>query len=270
MITSATKRPLATRSARARTAGRPRPSDTSLLAAALCVAISPLVILLLLPPLAQPTAYHAFADTRPWHGLPNALDVLTNLPFLLAGLFGLRAALRLPPAPHRACWLAFAGGVALVALGSGFYHFSPTNASLVWDRLPMTFAFTSLFAAVLGETVSPRLGRRLLLPLLLAGIVAVLWWQRRDDLRPYFAVQALTLAGVPALLALFPRHGDGRGWLVAGLGCYALAFAAEQSDHAVFTLTGGALGGHSLKHILAALACAAVVAMLHIRQQTSS
>ena len=270
MITSATKRPLATRSARACTAGRPRSSDASLLAAALCVAIPPLVVLFLLPTLTQPAAYHAFADTRPWLGLPNALDVLSNLPFLLAGLLGLRAACRLPVAPHRACWLTFFGGVSLVAFGSAFYHFSPTDASLVWDRLPMTFAFTSLFAAVLGETVSPRLGRRLLLPLLLAGIVAVLWWQRRDDLRPYFAVQALALAGVPVLLVLLPRHGDGRGWLVAGLGCYALAFTAEQSDQAAFAFTGGTFSGHSLKHILAALACTAVVAMLHGRQRTTS
>ena len=270
MITSATKRPLATRSPRARTAGRPRSSDASLLAAALCVAIPPLVVLFLLPTLTQPAAYHAFADTRPWLGLPNALDVLSNLPFLLAGLFGLRAALRLAPAPHGACWLAFFGGVSLVAFGSAFYHLAPSDASLVWDRLPMTFAFTSLFAAVLGETVSARLGRRLLLPLVLAGAVAVLWWQRRGDLRPYFAVQALALAGVPALLALFPKRESGRGWLVAGLGCYALAFAAEQSDRAVFAFTGSALSGHSLKHLLAALACAAVVAMLHIRQRTTS
>jgi hypothetical protein len=134
----------------------------------------------------------------------------------------------------------------------------------------MTFAFTSLFAAVLGETVSVQLVRRLLLPLVLAGAVAVLWWQQRGDLRPYFAVQALALAGVPALLALFPKHESGRGWLVAGLGCYALAFATEQSDRAVFALTVGFFSGHSLKHILAALACTAVVAMLHSRQRTTS
>ena len=227
------------------TLDRERPLSTPAhLAAALCVAIPPLVVLFLLPPLAQPAAYHAFADTRPWLGLPNALDVLSNLPFLLAGLLGLRAACRLPVAPHRACWLTFFGGVSLVAFGSAFYHLAPSDASLVWDRLPMTFAFTSLFAAVLGEMVSAHLGRRVLLPLLLVGIVAVLWWQRRDDLRPYFAVQALALAGVPVLLVLLPTHGDGRGWLVAGLGCYALAVPAEQSDQAAFAFTGGTFSGH--------------------------
>lgn len=56
------------------------------LAVALLVVAAPLAVLFLLPPLAQPAAYHAFADTRTWHGLPNALAVLTNLPFLLAAL----------------------------------------------------------------------------------------------------------------------------------------------------------------------------------------
>jgi hypothetical protein len=223
------------------------------------------LLLLLHPAFGQDPAYHAFADQRVWHGLPHSLDVLTNLPFLLAGLFGLRECRRCSNTPLRLAWLAFFGGVSLVAFGSGFYHLAPDNAALVWDRLPMTFAFTALFAAVLGETVSARLGRRVLLPALLAGVVSVFWWQRHDDLRPYFAVQALALGGVPALLALFPKFGDGRSWLVAGLGCYGLAFAAEQSDAALFAFTCGVVSGHSLKHVFAALACAAVAAMLHRR-----
>ncbi len=241
-------------------AGLPR-----LLAAGALCGLLPL-LLFLLPPLRQSAAYHDFADQRAWHSLPHALDVLTNLPFLLAGLWGLRETARQTHSRLRAAWFAFFGGVTLVALGSGYYHLDPTNASLVWDRLPMTFAFTSLFAAVLGETIDARLGRRVLLPALLLGVLSVFWWQRHDDLRPYFAVQVLALAGVPALLALFRRDGEGRSWLVAGLGCYALAFAAEHSDHFLFTLTGGALSGHSLKHCFAALACAGAAAMLRSRR----
>jgi len=37
----------------------------------------------------QSQEYHQFADTRPLLGIPNALNVLSNLPFLLAGIFGL-------------------------------------------------------------------------------------------------------------------------------------------------------------------------------------
>ncbi len=235
------------------------------LIAALLTALGP-ALLFLLPPLRQNTGYHAFADARSWLGLPNALDVLTNLPFLLAGLFGLREALHRPATPVRHAWIAFFAGVTLVAFGSGWYHLAPTNASLVWDRLPMTVAFTSLFAAVLGETIAPRLARRTLLPAILGGVASVFWWQQRDDLRPYFAVQLLALVGVPVLLALFRQRGEHRNWLVAGLGCYALAFAAEHSDTVLFGLTGGAFSGHSLKHGLAALACACVAAMLRARR----
>ncbi len=243
-------------------AGPPLPR---VLIAAVLTGLLP-ALLFLLPPLRQSNAYHAFADTRPWLGLPNALDVLTNLPFLLAGLLGLREALRQPAAPTRPAWVAFFAGVTLVAFGSGWYHLAPSNASLVWDRLPMTIAFTSLFAAVLGETITPRAGRRALLPAILFGVWSVFWWQRHDDLRPYFAVQLLALVGVPTLLTLFRRRGEHRNWLVAGLGCYALAFAAEHSDRVLFGLTGGAFSGHSLKHGLAALACACVAAMLRARR----
>lgn len=245
------------------------PSALRHLAAIVLVALPPLAVLLLFPPLSQNPAYHAFADQRAWLGLPHTLDVLTNLPFLLAGLFGLSEILRRSAGPMRAAWVVFFAGVSLVAFGSGWYHLAPDNASLVWDRLPMTVAFTALFAAVLGETVSTDLGRRVLLPALLCGVASVFWWQRHDDLRPYFAVQALALAGVPALLALFPKSGDGRNWLVAGLGCYGLAFAAEQSDVAFFAFDGGLVSGHSLKHLFAALACAAVAVMLRHRRTAS-
>ena len=36
-------------------------------------------------PIGQWADYHAFADRRAWLGLPNAADVLSNLPFLAAG-----------------------------------------------------------------------------------------------------------------------------------------------------------------------------------------
>jgi hypothetical protein len=40
-----------------------------------------------------------------------------------------------------------------VALGSGYYHWRPSNSRLVWDRLPMTVGFMSLIAVVVSETV---------------------------------------------------------------------------------------------------------------------
>jgi hypothetical protein len=43
----------------------------------------------LLPPIAQDPAYHRLADSRPWLGIPNALNVVSNAAFLLVGALGL-------------------------------------------------------------------------------------------------------------------------------------------------------------------------------------
>ena len=44
---------------------------------------------LLLPPMAQPLAYHDFADRRTLLGIPNFLDVASNFAFLIGGVIGL-------------------------------------------------------------------------------------------------------------------------------------------------------------------------------------
>ena len=41
-----------------------------------------------------------FADRRAWHGLPNAMDVLSSLPFAAIGIWGLLRLLRFRPQRH--------------------------------------------------------------------------------------------------------------------------------------------------------------------------
>ncbi len=38
----------------------------------------------------QAAGYHEFADTRIFLGIPNFLNVISNIPFLLVGILGLR------------------------------------------------------------------------------------------------------------------------------------------------------------------------------------
>eukprot|EP01036_Dinobryon_divergens_P052765 gene52765-70537_t len=55
---------------------------------------------------------HAFADQRAWLGIPCALDVLSNLPFALAGVWGLVVLRRVTGIDSASRWLAalfFAG-----------------------------------------------------------------------------------------------------------------------------------------------------------------
>jgi hypothetical protein len=127
-----------------------------------------------------------------------------------------------------------------------------------------------LLAATVAERVGPRIGARLLGPMLLAGIAAVLFWAASEragagDLHPYVVVQFFPLLAIPLLLALYPpRYSNGWLYLFA-LGLYALAKVAELSDAAIFHATGW-VSGHTLKHLLAAAAAGMLAVMLSRRR----
>lgn len=218
-------------------------------------------------PIAQDPAYHAFADTRKFAGIPNFFDVLSNLPFLLTGILGLRFCLTTESGAVRRAWIVLFAGVSFVSIGSAWYHWHPTNASLVWDRLPMTIAFMGLFAALLGEYVSSRLASFLLVPAVVLGIASVLYWHWTDDLRPYVWVQFMPLLTIPAAMILF-RNGCSHQWLLlVALVCYVLAKVAELNDLAIFSGTHEFVSGHSIKHLLAAAGSYSILLMLQRRKQ---
>ena len=199
-------------------------------------------------PITQDPAYHDFADQRTVAGIPHFGDVITNLALVIVGVWGL---LRRPPVDDA----VFAIGVLLTGVGSAWYHLGPTDASLAWDRAPMTVAFLGLTAAVIRERVSAPWGRRLLWPLVAFGLWAVGYWTHTGDLRPYVLAQYVPLLTILLMVLLFPGPSRGIGW--AGLG-YAAAKAAELLDGPIWTATG-IVTGHNLKHVLAALAAAAIV-----------
>ena len=210
----------------------------------------------------QDPAYHGLADRRSAFGIPNFADVVSNLAFLLVGLAGLRlcATRRLPGA--RTSWIVFFAGVALVSAGSAYYHLAPRDATLVWDRLPMTIACMGLFVALICEHVDARIEGTLLAVAVLVGLASVVYWYAYDDLRPYVWVQLAPLVTIPVALVLFNGRYGGGWYLAAGLAFYVLAKIAELYDHPILAWTRGLVSGHTLKHLLAALACFAIYAML--------
>jgi len=219
-----------------------------------------------LPPIAQDPSYHAFADRRALFGIPSFLNVVTNLPFLVVGSAGIILWARGPGfSGARWAWLCFFIGVTLISLGSGYYHWAPDNNSLVWDRLPMSVGFMGLLVAVVSEHVNVKLERILLAPAIALGVASVIYWHYTDDLRLYGWVQFIPLLAIPALLLMFKSPYPHRGMLLAALGIYAAAKVAEYYDQAVFIWTEGLISGHSLKHLLAALAPIPVYVMLKQR-----
>ena len=212
-------------------------------------------------PIKQDIAYHAFADTRTIVGLPNFFNVVSNLPFLIIGVAGVRRILVVPIKPAHTiaitAYLLFFVGLALTGLGSAYYHFQPNNTNLVWDRLPMTLSFMAFFCLVVAECISDEIAKRLLLPLLALGVTSVIYWhiselRGQGDLRPYILVQFLPVALLPAILWLFDGADKKCRYVWAVLGAYALAKVAESLDLPIFNALH-LLSGHSLKHLLAGL-----------------
>ena len=235
-------------------------------------------IMLALPRIPQDPGYHAFADQRPCLGVPNCLNVLSNLPFLVVGVLGLRVLARdrassrlrafLTPGERGPYWATFAG-VALTGVGSAYYHWAPSNATLFWDRLPMTIAFMALLSSTIAERVSLPAGLRLLGPLLAVGVLSTLYWHVGEtrgvgDLRPYALVQFGSLLAIPLMLWLFPPRYTGTADMVGALGWYGLAKVFELFDHGLFHLTG--VSGHTLKHLASAVGAWWIVRMVRRRR----
>lgn len=226
----------------------------------------------MIEPIRQDQAYHDFADERSVLGIANAFDTLSSLAFVVVGVAGLLVlwrprgrSLRFGHASEaRAYWVLFAA-VAATGVGSAYYHQTPDDARLVWDRLPMAVAFMALLAAVIGERLSRSAGRRLLVPFVLLGAASVAWWAWLDDLWPYAIVQFGSAVALLVIAVLFPSRYTQGNVLYAVLGLYGIAKFCELQDRAIYEL-GHWVSGHTLKHLVAALAGGLIVLSLARRR----
>ena len=234
------------------------------------------VAALLVPAMPQPLSYHAFADCRSFWSIPNFLNVVSNAPFLVGGLLGLAVILRGGGAfigqRESLSYLVFFVGALLTSIGSSYYHRAPDNIRLVWDRLPMTLGFAGLVSAAIAERADPIWGRRLLWPLLALGLFTVLNWYAgervgRGNVIPYVLYQGWSVLAIVMLIAFFrsPRYSHG-SLLVWAAVWYGLAKLFETFDLTTYRALGGALSGHTIKHLLAAAAVFAIARQLRLRR----
>lgn len=232
----------------------------------LTVMLGTLVLMMTIEPIEQVLSYHDFADKRAFLGVPNFLDVTTNSAYLIVGVLGIWSCFRSAAPGYRVGWLTLFAGVSLIGFGSAYYHLNPNNATLVWDRLPMTIGFMGLFVALLAEYINTRAGKFLMLPALAVGIFSVLYWAWYDDLRLYLWVQGMPLLIVPLLVLLFRPKYSHQSMLLVALGFYVLAKVAEIYDWEVYDMSKTTLSGHSLKHLASALGILVLASMLNRRR----
>jgi hypothetical protein len=240
----------------------------------LTVAVVLAAIAHLVPPIPQPLSYHNFADQRPWLGIPNFGDVVSNLPFAIVGLWGLiflfgRGAKKFSDPRERWLYLVMFAALILTAFGSAYYHLAPGNARLVWDRIPIMMVFMALLAAVVAERVTVPAGLALFPLFEIVGVGSVLVWragelQGHGDLRFYAAVQVYAILVLLLSLLFPPKYTRGADF-AAVVGFYVLAKILEESDRQVFALTH-LVSGHTLKHLAAAAAGYWILRMLQKRE----
>ena len=232
------------------------------------ISLALLSFLFSLDPIPQDPLYHLFADRRSLLFFPNTWDVLSNIPFLIVGLTGMKLVAHSGVKQHVQYFIFFTG-VALTALGSAWFHLSPDNDSLIWDRLPMTVAFMALFSSIIYECISKQVGRNLLLPFLVLGVFSVLYWALTEqsgqgDLRFYIMVQFLPMILIPLILVLYRPKKDYMIYVLALIVFYICSKAFEYFDQDIFELTG-LVSGHTLKHLSAATGTAMILSLFSQR-----
>jgi len=223
-----------------------------------------LLITVFSPPVTQAPDYHYFVDQHSFMGLPNVLNVLSNIPLLVLGLTGLFMTMKqgkgIGRLANTEAYSALFFAIIMLAVGSSFYHLWPSNHTLLWDRLPMALGCMSLLSVMVGEFVANKLGKLMLYPALALGASSVLYWyhtetQGMGDLRSYLLVLAYPLLIMPIMLLFFNspnKHQKAYWWL---LGAFVVAKICQHYDQQIYDLVG-VLSGHTLKHLISCLGIA--------------
>ena len=231
------------------------------------ITVGIIVILAVHGRIAQPVHYNEFADQSAAFGIPHAADVLSNAGFALVAVWGwLTLRGRRASDQLRAGWPGyrlFLIGLFLTAFGSGFYHLAPDNARLIWDRLPIALVCVGLLVGVRGDTRPQSRTEIEAIVLGLYAVASVAWWvytdrNGADDLRPYLLLQGLSLLLIPLWQAIHRAPRTDRIAFATAMVLYILAKLAEVLDHEIANAFGF-VTGHTLKHLIATAATAAIV-----------
>ncbi|MBD64404.1 MAG: hypothetical protein CME62_04310 [Halobacteriovoraceae bacterium] len=217
----------------------------------LVIFIPLILIFTLIAPMPQDQNYHLFVDERVlWH-IPNFFNVISNIGFLITGVYGLVLYFRNHSFDYNP-WLAFPLAVLLVFPGSCYYHWHPNDATLFWDRLPITMAFTSLICGIFQEVFNFQKSRTFLFVLHLLGLYTLVHWVLFNDLRFYAWLQLTSILTMLYLSLVYKAKSVNLKFLLIATMLYILAKVFEHNDELVHQALN--ISGHSLKHLIASVA----------------
>ncbi|CAN6457199.1 unnamed protein product [Victoria cruziana] len=219
-----------------------------------CAFLFWLCLMVATPKMPQSPKYHLFADMRNFFGVPNTLNVVTSFPFLVVGVFGLVLCLHgnyfgINLRGEIWGWFFFYAGIAAAAFGSAYYHLKPDDGRVLWDRLPMMIAFTSLFTSFIIERVDEQIGINSFIPFIMIVFMSAAYERIFDDLRLCMLFHLIPSVAIPVLTFIFPpRYTHSRYWLYAA-GLYVLAKFESAADKKIYNANHYVISGHSLEHL---------------------
>lgn len=233
----------------------------------LLLALACVIALLILGPIPQDQNYHDFADQRNLWNIPNFLNVITNVPFVIVGILGLQGTRNIKENELKYILFTLFIGFLLLTLGSGYYHWRPANNPLVYDRIPIVIVLMSFFAYLIYNCINKRTGYKAFVVLNVIGIISVIYWGYSEslghgDLRWYGMIQFFPIIAIPLILILY--NSSIKIWkeIVPIFLFFALAKIAERFDAEMYHLFNSTISGHSLKHLFMAATGYEIVVML--------
>ena len=192
-------------------------------------------------------SYHNFADKRTIYGIPNMMNVVSNIFALIPILYLLRKQSRVT---LLICILL------IQRLTSIYYQLAPSDDRLVWDMI--------FIATGISVVLSMFIKVQYIIILYITCIVSIIYWKITHNFIPYF----ITVYSIPFYLLLTLCHNK-KIYNIA----YILVFVSilkrlfEYSDSYIYQLTNNRISGHSLKHVTTSIELSlAIIILLRLKK----
>ena len=192
-----------------------------------------------------PPEYHNFADKRTFLGIPNAMDVISNIAILIPALYLLQ---RKKKTKESNLLILH---IILLSVASSYYHFNPSDETIFGDLL-MIAASSMIILIIISDTEYGLL-------LYSYAIFSILYWKYTGDLRFYI----LILIGVPLYIVIkYYKDINLRNYVYIIIIATILLRLSEHNDHFIYKLTNKQISGHTLKHIFSGIGIGSIVLLL--------
>jgi len=171
--------------------------------------------------------YNNFVDCRTCYNIKNYYNVISNLIFIIGGLYHINSDILL-------CIFSI-----LVCIGSSYYHYNPNMNTLLYDRLPILLSFVYLIL----QRIELNIYEQIIISIY--AIYSIVKWNITYDLLPYATIQLSLII----YWFIFPSYN-----MQIPVILYFLAKICEDCDFEIYYLTNKTISGHTIKHIFAGIA----------------